>query len=68
MTLGRWFGPGLIDRRGRVIVGPGVGPVALVGLLMVVFGQMLPVAMAGAVLWGARHGAGLSGGDERRGR
>ena len=26
--------------------------VALVGLLMVVFGQLLPVAIAGAVLWG----------------
>jgi predicted MFS family arabinose efflux permease len=53
MTLGRWFGPGLIDRRGRVIVVRASALLALVGLLMVVFGQVLPVAMAGAALWGA---------------
>jgi MFS family permease len=53
MTLGRWFGPGLIDRRGRVIVVRASALLALVGLLMVVFGHVLPLAMAGAVLWGA---------------
>ena len=53
MTLGRWFGPGLIDRKGRVAVVRASALLALVGLLMVVFGQVLPVAMAGAVLWGA---------------
>jgi predicted MFS family arabinose efflux permease len=52
MTLGRWFGPGLIDRRGRVVMVRASALLALVGLLMVVFGQLLPVAMAGAVLWG----------------
>jgi predicted MFS family arabinose efflux permease len=52
MTLGRWFGPGLIDRRGRVIMVRASALLALVGLLMVVFGQLLPVAIAGAVLWG----------------
>ena len=53
MTLGRWFGPALIDRRGRVLMVRASALLALVGLLMVVFGQVLPVAIAGATLWGA---------------
>jgi MFS family permease len=52
MTLGRWFGPAMIDRRGRVVMVRASALLALVGLLMVVFGQVLPVAMAGAALWG----------------
>ena len=52
MTLGRWFGPGLIDRFGRVSVVRASALVALVGLLLVVFGQFVGVAMAGAALWG----------------
>ncbi len=52
MTLGRWYGPPLIDRYGRVTALRGSALVALVGLLLVVFGQVLPVAAAGAVLWG----------------
>ena len=52
MTLGRWFGPALIDRRGRVIMVRASALLALVGLLIVVFGQFLPLAIAGAVLWG----------------
>jgi MFS family permease len=52
MTLGRWFGPGLIDRFGRVAVVRASALVALVGLLLVVFGQVMGVAMAGALLWG----------------
>ena len=53
MTAGRWFGPSLIDRRGRVFAVRTSAVVALVGLLLVVFGTVLPVAMVGAVLWGA---------------
>ena len=52
MTLGRWFGPNLIDRFGRVIVVRISALVALVGLMLVVFGQFIPVAFIGAVLWG----------------
>ena len=52
MTLGRWFGPNLIDRFGRVIVVRISALVALVGLMLVVFGQLIPVAFIGAVLWG----------------
>ncbi len=53
MTAGRWFGPTLIDRRGRVFAVRTSAVVALVGLLLVVFGTVLPLAMVGAVLWGA---------------
>jgi fucose permease len=52
MTLGRWFGPGLIDRHGRVLTVRIFGALALVGLVLVVWGSTLPVAMAGAALWG----------------
>jgi fucose permease len=52
MTLGRWFGPGLIDRHGRVRTIRVFGAIALTGLVLVVWGSALPVAMAGAVLWG----------------
>ena len=53
MTLGRWFGPGAArplrpradDARARPLI-------ALAGLALVVFGGSLPVAMAGAALWG----------------
>ena len=52
MTAGRWFGPALIDRRGRVFAVRTSAVVALVGLLLVVFGAVLPVALVGAALWG----------------
>lgn len=52
MTTGRWFGPGLIDRHGRVPVLRGSALVALGGLLVVVVSPTLPAAMAGAALWG----------------
>ena len=52
MTLGRWFGPAMIDRLGRVIMVRASAVLALVGLLGVVFGGLLPVAVVGAALWG----------------
>jgi hypothetical protein len=52
MTAGRWFGPRLIDRYGRVPALRACAAVALGGLLLVGFGGYLPVAMAGAVLMG----------------
>jgi predicted MFS family arabinose efflux permease len=53
MTAGRWFGPALIDRRGRVFAVRASALVALVGLLMVVLAPpLLLVALLGAVLWG----------------
>jgi MFS family permease len=52
MTAGRWFGPGLIDRYGRVRVLRSSAAIALAGLLLIDFGIVLPVAVAGAVLMG----------------
>jgi MFS family permease len=52
MTLGRWFGPRFIDRFGRVAMLRAGAATALAGLLLIVFGRFLPVALAGAVLLG----------------
>jgi fucose permease len=52
MTLGRWFGPGALDRYGRVPLIRATGLCAVAGLMLVVFGGSLPVAMVGAALWG----------------
>ena len=52
MTAGRWFGPGLIDRYGRVPMLRICCAIALAGLLMIVFGVVLPFALAGAILLG----------------
>jgi MFS family permease len=52
MTVGRWFGPGLLDRFGRVPVVRALAVVSLVGLVLFVFGRSTPVAFAGALLWG----------------
>lgn len=52
MTTGRWFGPGLLDRHGRVLVVRSCAVMALAGLLLVVFGHAYPLALLGAVLWG----------------
>ncbi|MBO0785914.1 MAG: MFS transporter [Actinobacteria bacterium] len=52
MTAGRWFGPRLIDARGRVPVLRASAGIALAGLLLIVLGPALPVAVAGAVLLG----------------
>jgi predicted MFS family arabinose efflux permease len=52
MTCGRWFGPGLIDRFGRAPTLRGSALIAFVGLMIVVFGHFLAVAIIGSVLWG----------------
>jgi fucose permease len=52
MTAGRWFGPGSLDRYGRVIVIRVLTVVCLLGVLLFVFGSHVIVAFAGAVLWG----------------
>src|SRR5215472_2713956 len=52
MTAGRWWGPGLIDRYGRVLVLRVCAVTALAGLLLIEFGEVLPAAMAGALLLG----------------
>ena len=53
MTALRWFGTGLLDRYGRVPVLRGLAAVGITGLLLFVFSPYVPLAFAGAVLWGA---------------
>ena len=53
MTAGRWFGPHLLDRYGRVVVCRTMAVASVAGLLLFVFGGHLPLAFVGAVLWGA---------------
>ncbi|MDH3958107.1 MAG: MFS transporter [Actinomycetota bacterium] len=52
MTVGRWYGPQVLDRFGRVPVLRASAAGALVGLLIVVQGPNLGTAMLGTVLWG----------------
>lgn len=52
MTLGRWFGPAVLDRYGRVATLRVLSVTSLVGLALVVSGTSLVVAMLGAILWG----------------
>ena len=52
MTVGRWFGPGWLDRYGRVPVVRALALVSLAGLALFVFGGAPFVAFIGVVLWG----------------
>jgi MFS family permease len=52
MTLGRWYGPALLDRFGRVPVVRVLAVLSLVGLALFIFGRHPAVAFVGAVLWG----------------
>ncbi|MGY1747703.1 MFS transporter [Modestobacter sp. SYSU DS0511] len=53
MTAARWVGPPLLDRFGRVPLVRALAGLAVVGLLLFVFGPNPAVAFAGALLWGA---------------
>ena len=53
MTAGRWFGPSLLDRYGRVVVVRTMAAISVVGIVLFVFGGLTPVAFVGAILWGA---------------
>ena len=52
MTTGRWFGPELLDRYGRVAVIRLLTVVSLVGLALFIFGTHPVLAFGGATLWG----------------
>ena len=52
MTAGRWYAPDLLARFGRVPVLRVSALSAFSGLMIVVFGQVLWLAMIGSVLWG----------------
>ncbi len=53
MTTGRWFGPALLDRFGRLVVVRSIAVIGVVGLAVFVFGGSTPVAFVGAAVWGA---------------
>jgi MFS family permease len=52
MTAGRWFGPGLLDRYGRVAVVRLLSVIGIAGTLLFVFAPVTPLAFVGALLWG----------------
>jgi fucose permease len=53
MTVGRIWGTPAIDRFGRVPVLRTSAVLTVAGVLLVVFGGSMPIALAGAVVWGA---------------
>jgi MFS family permease len=52
MTAARWFGPGLLDRYGRVPVARALALVGIAGIALFVFSPTTPLAFVGAALWG----------------
>jgi MFS family permease len=52
MTIGRWFGPRLLDRYGRVPVVRTLMVTAAAGTLLFVFAPATPLAFVGTLLWG----------------
>jgi MFS family permease len=69
MTVGRWFGPGLLDRHGRVAVTRVLAAVGIAGTALFVFAPALPLAFAGTLLWGFGASLGFpigmsAGGDD----
>jgi MFS family permease len=52
MTVGRWFGPALLDRYGRVRVVRALALVGGAGAVTFVYAPVTPLVFAGAVLWG----------------
>ena len=52
MTAGRVVGPALLDRFGRLAVLRGSMLLAGIGVLVVVFGEWLPLVVLGILVWG----------------
>jgi fucose permease len=59
MTVGRLLGGAALERFGRVVVLRATAVLALAGLLLVLLGGSAPVALAGALLWGAGSSLGF---------
>jgi MFS family permease len=59
MTAGRWYGPGLLDRYGRVPVVRAQALLAAAGVGLFAFTPWLPLAFLGAVLWGVGSSLGF---------
>lgn len=72
MTICRAVGGRLLDRFGRVVVLRASALFAIIGLLIVIFGQSYEFAMVGVVLWGFGAACGFpvglsAAGDDPRG-
>ncbi|MEV6848377.1 MFS transporter [Actinoplanes sp. NPDC051411] len=71
MTIGRWFGPALLDRYGRTPVVRVLALIGIAGLALFVFGPSPAYAYAGSLLWGLGSSLGFpvgmsAGGDDPR--
>ncbi|GAA2709380.1 MFS transporter [Actinoplanes palleronii] len=71
MTIGRWFGPGLLDRYGRTAVVRVLAVIGIAGVALFVFGPSPVYAFAGTLLWGLGASLGFpvgmsAGGDDPR--
>ena len=52
MTVGRWFGPAMLDRYGRVVVVRALALLGVVGVVLLVVGGSTPMGFVGSLLWG----------------
>lgn len=71
MTIGRWFGPALLDRYGRSPVVRALAVIGIAGVALFVFGPTPGYAYAGTLLWGLGVSLGFpvgmsAGGDDPR--
>ncbi|BCJ47143.1 MFS transporter [Actinoplanes ianthinogenes] len=71
MTIGRWFGPGLLDRFGRTAVVRVLAVIGIAGVALFVFGPSPVYAYLGTLLWGLGASLGFpvgmsAGGDDPR--
>jgi MFS family permease len=69
MTVGRWYGPGLLDRYGRVPVVRILALIGIAGVALFVFAPVPGLAYAGTLLWGVGVSLGFpvgmsAGGDD----
>jgi fucose permease len=71
MTIGRWFGPALLDRYGRTPVVRALALIGTAGVALFVAGPSPAYAYAGTLLWGLGASLGFpvgmsAGGDDPR--
>ncbi|MEV4282960.1 MFS transporter [Actinoplanes xinjiangensis] len=69
MTIGRWYGPALLDRHGRTTVVRVLALIGTAGVALFVFAPHPALAYAGALLWGLGASLGFpvgmsAGGDD----
>jgi predicted MFS family arabinose efflux permease len=69
MTVGRWYGPAILDRHGRTLVVRVLALIGTAGVALFVFAPNPALAYAGALLWGLGASLGFpvgmsAGGDD----